>query len=151
MLRPPPRASPPPPTMCTPLLPGDFCPDCRRSTASIRAEVQAVGGSLTEVDCGERTEWKSERHPLRQEPMLLKNIPTLVAWGSDGPLDRIGEKKALAPKHGTQGDRTCMLPGPRQPTNPWRFVDADGALETCATHEVPALVADFVRRTKDIA
>ncbi|KXS20460.1 cysteine synthase B [Gonapodya prolifera JEL478] len=60
----------------------EWCPDVRRAVPSIRQLVRERGGTLLEVRVGQRSEWKDQRHPLRQPGwgIEVKGVPALVRW-----------------------------------------------------------------------
>ncbi|BDA48091.1 Cysteine synthase B [Coccomyxa sp. Obi] len=75
-----------------------WCPDCARCLGAARSRVAAVGGTLLEVQVGQRPVWKDKGHPLRHHAALqLKGIPTLVRWQPDGtPGARLGAELEAA-------------------------------------------------------
>jgi len=69
-----------------------WCPDCVRAAPAVRRAVARSGGSVLEVDVGDRGEWRDATHPLRVDPTLqLTGVPTLFKWELNGPGERLGK------------------------------------------------------------
>eukprot|EP00873_Tetraselmis_striata_P038822 jgi/Tetstr1/459086/TSEL_004536.t1 len=67
-----------------------WCPDCRRALPAARRLVAEKGGTLLEVNVGDRPAWKDAGHPYRHEQDLqLTGVPTLMRWTVDGPAARL--------------------------------------------------------------
>lgn len=53
--------------------------------------------NLLRVYVGDLATWRNPSHPLRTDPKLskfIKGVPSLVSWGSEGPLKSLGDKEA---------------------------------------------------------
>lgn len=56
-------------------------------------QVQAVGGTLLEVEVGEKTAWKDPGHVFRRAPELqLTCIPTLMRWSDHAWTSRLDKE-----------------------------------------------------------
>merc|ERR1711916_236725 len=69
-----------------------WCSDCVISDPIIRGNVPQ-GATLVECPVGDRAVYKNNPdHPYRTHPEIaLTAIPTLIAWGQDGPGARLVE------------------------------------------------------------
>lgn len=53
-------------------------------------QVEELGGTLLEVEVGEKAEWKDRGHPFRTRPnLVLTCIPTLMRWSNHGWTARL--------------------------------------------------------------
>mmetsp|Transcript_953 Transcript_953/g.2942 ORF Transcript_953/g.2942 Transcript_953/m.2942 type:complete len:135 (-) Transcript_953:227-631(-) len=74
-----------------------WCPDCARALPAARKLVAETGGTLLQVNVGDRPVWKDPNHPYRQEPDLkLTGVPTIIRWTADGPGQRLGPELEAA-------------------------------------------------------
>ncbi|GAQ81188.1 hypothetical protein KFL_000730250 [Klebsormidium nitens] len=76
-----------------------WCPDCVRGEPEILKSLAASSKhiNLLRVYVGDRPTWRDPSHPLRTDPKLsqfIRGVPSLVSWGSDGPLKSLGDQEA---------------------------------------------------------
>lgn len=67
-----------------------WCPDVVRSLPAARRQVQKAGGTLFQVNVGDRPTWKDPNHPLRHS-LQATGVPTIIHWTKDGPGQRLGK------------------------------------------------------------
>ena len=96
------------------------CGDCRRATPVIERVAREMGCTVLRCGVGDRPAWKDAGHPLRNVPMSLQAVPSLVEWKWDVRDD--GQ---------VQG-----VPG----------ASIGSELEDCSEVEVEALVRTFVQQ-----
>jgi len=74
-----------------------WCPDCARMIEGARRRVRDAGGTLLEVEVGQRQVWKDQSHPFRTDPSLrVTGIPTLMRWDQDGCGRRLDAELEVA-------------------------------------------------------
>lgn len=74
------------------------CPETRRRVHAVREAVAKRGGTLLEVSVGTREEWDRPYHPFKTHEMLgLKEVPTVMRWGVNGPDGILDIGLAAAP------------------------------------------------------
>ncbi|KAK9803716.1 hypothetical protein WJX73_005441 [Symbiochloris irregularis] len=67
-----------------------WCPDVVRSLPAARRQVKKAGGTLFQVNVGDRPTWKDPDHPLRHS-LQATGVPTIIHWTKDGPGQRLGK------------------------------------------------------------
>ncbi|KAL6772042.1 hypothetical protein ACKKBG_A28745 [Auxenochlorella protothecoides x Auxenochlorella symbiontica] len=77
---------------------GSWCGDCLRTNKGVEQAVSKTGGALLRVAVGDKPEWRSPDHALRQDSRTkLRVIPTLIHWTEGGPGARLESELESAP------------------------------------------------------